>query len=327
MPFGIFGSIIAGIGMIVGGAVSGYFAIGIVGVAVMVCGIGITIACVIARALKNAKLDNSSFEKEIGNALRNSYRDARTGFENAEGSEGSDGEADEEYDENGDEDDEEYDENGDEDEIPLEELVEKINKRGNTASDVCDRDDALTDLLYRADREDLADRYYDTVNEVWNCISGDEYSEYTAFINGAIDTFYKIYCDEIDENSAISRLNDEKTALFAEKFDEPTAEPEPENDDGENEEIDENITKVACDGTDETYESDPENSGDISPENAVIEPTKTDTQAVGESASNTVTPHETIENSHAERHVEPKEHSSAGRVGAARINYKPIKKK
>lgn len=155
VPFGIFGSIIVGIGMLIAGAVNGIGALTVIGVIVLVGGIAITIACTVVLAIRKYSLEMPfRTEKKPSDA----------------------------------------------------ELIERItNGAHEYVSDLVSREDALTDLLYKHGRADLAEDYYEEAQPSWDkhdAAHGDNtdvWDEHLDKINALIDKYYERYKIEGDE--------------------------------------------------------------------------------------------------------------------------------
>lgn len=165
VPFGIFGSIIVGIGMLIAGTVNDIGALTVIGVVVLVGGIVITITCTVVLAIRKYSRDMSfRTEKKPSDA----------------------------------------------------ELIERITSGAHDyVSELVSREDALTDLLYKHGRADLADKYYDEAQPIWvkhddaQEDNTDIWDEYLDKINALIDKYYERYKREGDEIPSDDEEDDE----------------------------------------------------------------------------------------------------------------------
>lgn len=213
VPFGIFGSLAVGIGLFMAGAVTGTFLLSIVGVIVIVGGMMITIACTVAKAIKkNGGL--TAYQTEEKPTHDNS------------------------------------DEADDDDYPPDDELIESVTARGphKDVEELLKREDALLDLLYKYDMDELKSEYYDESELLWNNYRGSAWDENLDKIDALIDEYYKLFNAEKAEKSKIADEEDQKNADFEEISKQPSIEATPEREvsarENNSEKIEENSKDV-----------------------------------------------------------------------------------
>lgn len=205
VPFGIFGSLAVGIGLFIAGAVRSTFLLSIVGVIVIVGGIAITIAFTVVKTIKKS------------GGLTAYHADENPTY---------------------DDDDDGY--------PPDDELIESVTARGphKHVEELLKREDALLDLLYKHDMDELKSEYYDESELLWNNYKGSAWDENLDKIDALIDEYYKLFNAEKAQKSKIVDEEDRKNADFDEISKQAPIDDSPASEEAQNkihaEKIDEN---------------------------------------------------------------------------------------